>query len=139
MTAAHLRGAEAAPTDGDPVIVLNEPGTWPDGIRRGEWLFRPEPHLRPGSRFSAFRAVGPGVELAVDETPHAWAWAVYLAPGGKEWARGVRTTREAAANAAAYSADRRAHHLAIGRPDPMRARPTSPQAGHGMTAEEYGA
>ena len=120
MTAANPRGAETDPTGGQPVIVLNEPGTWPDGIPRGEWCFRPDRDLRPGSRFSAYRAIGPGVELAVDETPHVWAWAVYLAPDGKDWARGFRTTREAAANAAAYSADRRAHHLAIGKPDPMR-------------------
>ena len=96
------------------MIVLNEPGTWPDGIRRGEWRFRPEP------RRAAYRAMGPGVELVVDETLRAWAWTVFLAPSGERWARGIRTTQQAAANAAAYSADRRAHYLRIGTPDPTR-------------------
>ena len=100
-------------------IVLNEPGHWPDGIPRGEWLYEPDSDYRTESG-SSYRAIGPGVVLTVDETPHVWAWAVYLAPNGKTWARGFRMTRDAAANAAAYSADRRAYHAGRGEPDPMR-------------------
>lgn len=123
MTAANVRGADTAPASGQPVIVLNEPGSWLDGVPRGEWRFRPD----PGSR--SYRAIGPGVVLRVDATPDVWAWAVYLAPDGKGWARGWRRTREAAVNAAAYSADRRAHHLSIGEPDTTRPVP----AGRGPT------
>ena len=110
--------------DGQPVIVLNEPGHWPDGIPRGEWLFESDPAFRTG-RGSSYRATGSGVVLVVDATPHVWMWVVYLAPNGETWARGFRMTRDAAANAAAYSADRRAHYLSIGEPDPTRT-PSSP-------------
>ena len=132
MSAAH---DDVAPFDqtgdpdearkgGQPVIVLNEPGNWPDGFPRGEWLFKPDPAFRtePGS---SYRAVGPGVVLVVDATPHVWMWVVYLTPDGKTWARGFRMTRDAAANAAAYSADRHAYHLSSSESDPMRT-PSSP-------------
>ena len=120
MTAAKLRGADAVPTGGQPAIVLNEPGIWPDGIPRGEWRFRPEP------RRGGHRATGEGLVLVVNETARAWAWTVYRASGGALWARGVRMTREAAVNAAAYSADRRAHYLRLGEPDPTRPSPPAP-------------
>ena len=99
------------------MIVVDEPGAWPDGIPRGEW------HLRPEPRRGGYRATGLGVVLMVAETPRAWAWAVNLTPSGALWARGVRITQEAAVNAAAYSADRRAHYLRLGEPDPTRPSP----------------
>ena len=105
------------------MIVLDEPGAWIDGVRRGEWRFLPVPGR------AGYRATGPGVVLIVDETPRAWAWAVHLTADGDSWARGIRMTQEEAINAAAYSADRRAHHLTTGEPDPTRRVP----AGRGPT------
>ena len=112
MTAVRDRRATS------PVIVVNEPGAWADGIPRGEWRFLPD------SASGGYRATGPGVVLIVDEAPRAWAWAVHLSPAGGCWARGLRSTRQAALNAAAYSADRRAHHLRIGEADPTRSVPS---------------
>ena len=109
---------------GQPVIVLNELGHWHDGFPRGEWLFEPEPAFRTETG-SSYRAIGPGVVLVVAATPHVWMWVVYLTPNGETWASGFRMTRDAAVNAAAYSADRHAYHLSTGKPDPMRT-PSSP-------------